>query len=135
MSEAGASVSEGPTGPPVGDDEDLYRCISPAWWVADERRVSSAAFSYPVFSVVVASLAKSPQATLSRFRPGSGIASFLCRAARQEGCEVHLEVDAEYPENQAHAHVYMPKPNSKRKTAARKLADVCRILIPPKPPE
>ena len=90
-----------------------------------------AASSYPVFSVDVASLAGSPQATLSRFRAGSDIDSFLCRAARQEGCGVHLEVDAEYPENQSHAHVYMPKSNSKRKTAARKLADVCRILIPP----
>ena len=115
----------------VSDEEDLYRCINPEWWNNEEHRISSAAFSFPYFSVDVASLAGSPQATLSRFRSGSGLAAFVCRSARQLGCDVRLERDEQYPENIAQAHVYMPITNSKRKTAARKLVEACRIRVTP----
>src|SRR5215472_9247357 len=128
MSQATPSGASEPAGQPVADDEDLYRCISPEWWVGDEKRVSSAAFGFPRFSVDVASIAGSPQATLCRFRPGSGIAAFLCREAWALGCDVRLEIDPAKPTNTAHAHVDMPQSSGKRKTAARKLAEVCRVL-------
>ena len=131
MSQAGSSAAGGLGGPPVADDEDLYRCISPEWWIDEEKRVSSAAFTFPRFSVDVASLAGSPQATLSRFRQGSGIAAFLCREARALGCDVRLEIDPAHPENKAHAHVSMPQTSGKRKAAARRLAAMCRVLIEP----
>src|SRR5215472_9811138 len=118
MSQATPSGASEPAGQPVADDENLYRCISPEWWVGDEKRVSSAAFKFPRLSVDAASIAGSPQATLSRFRPGSGIAAFLCREARALGCEVRLEIDPAEPEKKAHAHVDMPLSSGKRKTAA-----------------
>jgi hypothetical protein len=132
MNEAELRVTEATTGSPLADDEELYRCIIPEWWNTEESRVSSAAFSFPFFSVDVASLAGSPQATLARFRPDAGIAAFMCKSAREQGCEVRLELDEQYPGNKAHAHVYMPQANKKRKVAARKLVDACRVLITPK---
>lgn len=49
----------------VDSKEDLYRCITtPDWWVAEEKRPSSAAFKQPVFSTDVASLAGSIDHTL-----------------------------------------------------------------------
>ena len=102
--------TDGPPGPPVADDEALYRCIAYAnWWNDEEQRITSAAFKFPCFSVDVASLAGSPEATLSRFRPGTGLVVFSCLTAKQLGCDVRLESDPLCPENAAHAHVYMPQ--------------------------
>ena len=79
MTPAGSPASDGPHGPPVGDDEELYRCIAyPNWWNDQEQRITSAAFKFPCFLVDVASLAGSPDATLSRFRAGTGLVVFSC---------------------------------------------------------
>lgn len=125
-----------PTGPPVADHEDLYRCLTHAkWWNEEENRVSSAAFSWPVFSVDVASLAGSAQATLDRFCPGTGLVIFNCGRSREKGCDPRLEPDEQHPDNEAHAHVYMPKSNSKRKKAAQHLSQICSLLVKPTLPE
>lgn len=115
----------------VDDEADLYRVIGPEWWLATEDRVSSAAFSFPVFSVDIAAIAGSPEATLARFRPGSGVVVFSCRDVRLLGCDVRRELDLTDPTNHAHAHVYMPQSGSKRKAAARKLVERCRVLVRP----
>jgi hypothetical protein len=132
MTPSESPTADGPYGAPVGDDEELYRCITdPRWWVEEEDRPSSFAFKYPCFSVDVASISGSPEATLVRFRPGTGLVVFPCRVAKQLGCDVHLEADDRYPDNRAHAHVYMPKASARRKTAARKLVDASRVLRRP----
>jgi hypothetical protein len=117
-------------GPPVDDAEQLLRVIGVEWWLAAEGRVSSAAFSWPKFSVDRASMT-TPEATLARFSPGSGIAEFNCGGARNLGFDTRAE-----PENgnDAHAHVYCDHPNNKRKAAARKLAEACIIRRVPGPP-
>ncbi len=130
MSSAESPPADGPHGPLVGDAEELYRCIMyPEWWVEEEGRISSFAFKFPYFSVDVASLAGSPDATLSRFRPGTGLVSFPCRVAKELGCDVRLEPDPRYPDNRAHAHVYMA--TERRKTIARKLMEACTVLRKP----
>jgi hypothetical protein len=130
VSAAESPATGDPQGPPVGDDEELYRCIAqPHWWDAQERRITSAAFKFPCFSVDVASLVGSPDATLARFRPGTGLVAFSCRAAKELGCEIRLEVDPNCPGNSAHAHVYMPV--EKRKAIARKLVDACAVIREP----
>ncbi len=121
----GVSSPPGPHGRPVDEAEELHRCITQRnWWVEEEKRVSSAAFSYPVFSVDVASLAKSPEMTLSRFLPGTGLVAFSCRLARELGYDPRHEVDPNYPGNLAHANVYAPI-GHRRKSAAKKLAEAC----------
>ena len=130
MTPDGSPTVEGPHGPKVDDEEGLYRCIAyPNWWNDGEQRITSAAFKFPCFSVDVASLAGSPDATLSRFRPGTGLVVFSCLAASQLGCDVRLEPDPMCPENRAHAHVYLPP--EKRKTVARKLAGACSVVRRP----
>ncbi len=112
-------TDDGPRGAQVGDDEQLYRCIAYTnWWNEEEQPITSAAFKFPCFSVDVVSLAGSPESTLSRFLPGTGLVVISCRAAKELGCDVRLEPDPPCPENQAHAHVYMPV--EKRKAIARK---------------
>jgi hypothetical protein len=130
MTPADEAAIDRPHGPPVGDEEVLYRCIAyPNWWNEEEQRITSAAFKFPCFSVDVASLAGSPDATLSRFRAGTGLVAFTCREARELGCDVRLELDPAQPGNQAHAHVYVP--TEKRKTIARKLVEACRVVHMP----
>jgi hypothetical protein len=90
----------------------LSRAItSRDWWVAAESRISSAAFAFPVFSVDMASLA-TPEQTLSRFRPESGLVQFNCGAARRLGFDGRQEVDTRFPENSAHANVYCDLPKN-----------------------
>ena len=132
MSLTESHKADGPYGPSVGDNDDLYRAlVQSSWWVAEENRVSSAAFSFPVFSVNVASLVGSPEASLSRFEPGSGLASVSCASVKAAGGDPRLEKDPENPDNHAHANVYMPIRNADRKRAARKLADACQVLRTP----
>ena len=65
--------------PEVEANEDLYRCLMyQGWYNEAEDRVSSAAFAFPKFSVYVASIAGSPEATLS---PAS---------SRDRACRVQL---------------------------------------------
>jgi hypothetical protein len=119
--------------PSVDDDEELYRAIMhPNWWKPEEQRISSAAFKQePTFSVDIASIAGSPEKTLERFWVGTGLASFPCREARKLGCSVRKERDPQHPDNDAHAHVYMPADEKDRMRAAKKLALVCKTLRAP----
>jgi hypothetical protein len=132
MSSGESPSLDPPAGSPVDDEEELYRVIGPEWWLLAEDRVSSAAFSFPVFSVDIASIAGSPQASLARFRQGSGLVVFSCRDVRLVGSDVRRELDPADPANHAHAHVYMPQSGGKRKAAARKLVERCRVLVKPK---
>src|SRR3989442_8476723 len=122
-----------PTGPPVPPEEDLYRGITtPDWWVAEEKRPSSAAFRFPSFSVDVASLAVSPQFTLAHLPAGSGLVSFNCGQARTLGFDGHLEPDPNHVENQAHANVYSLHSASQRKKMAQRLVALCVVGQEPK---
>jgi hypothetical protein len=112
-------------GPEVDGREHLYRCITtPAWWVAEENRPSSAAFKSPVFSVDIASLVGSPANTLSRFPRGCGLVQFNCGDAKAIGFVARQEIDPRFPDNLAHANVYNDaQSGNKRKTVAQKLID------------
>ena len=130
MTPAASPATDGPHGPPVGDDEELYRCIAhPNWWNEQEQRITSAAFKFPCFSVDVVSIAGSPMATLSRFWAGTGLVVFFGGVARELGCDVRLELDPMCPENLAHAHVYMPA--EKRKTISLKLVEASTVVRRP----
>lgn len=133
MSETETSVSATACGRAVDENEQLYRAIMhPSWWVPAERRISSAAFKRdPVFSVDVASISGSPEATLARFLPGTGLASFACRVAIRLGLAVRIEPDPLFPENDAHAHVYMPTERKNRMKIAMQLAQACSIVKEP----
>jgi hypothetical protein len=103
---------------PVAPQEDLYRVISPEWF--KERRISSVAFDWPFFSVDVASLT-TVERTLSRFRLESGLVSFNCGEATEIGFRALHEVDPDYPNNDAHAHVYSDGRRSERKRRSQRL--------------
>jgi hypothetical protein len=119
-------------GPEVDGVEDLYRGVTTRdWWVASEGRPSSAAFSFPIFSVDVASKT-TIERTLSHLRQGSGIVAFSCWRARELGFDARWEIDANFPENFAHAHVYCDLPKSRRKTRAQELVSNCTVVLPPK---
>jgi hypothetical protein len=119
-------------GPEVAPTEDLYRGITtPAWWVGEERRPSSAAFRHPGFSVDVVSLAGSPGYTLGHLPEGSGLVQFNCGDARGIGANALLEPDPDQPENKAHANVYTSSSASKRKTIAQKLVSLCTLVQAP----
>jgi hypothetical protein len=119
-------------GPEVAATEDLYRGIThPGWWIADEGRISSAAFSFPTFSVDVASLAGTPSHTLAHLPAGSGLVVFNCGHARALSFDARQEIDPEHPENQAHAHVYCDLPNKQRKKKAQALVQLCRVMVVP----
>jgi hypothetical protein len=135
MSSGESPLLDPAAGSPVDDDEERYRVIGPEWWGRAEEHVSSMAFSLPVFSVDIASIAGSPQATLARFRQGSGLVVFSCRDVRLLGCDVRRELDPADPANHAHAHVHMPQSGSRRKAAARKLVEQCRVLVKPSIPD
>jgi len=120
-----------PNGPVVADDETLFRCLTfYKWYNHAEKRVSSAAFSFPRFSVEIASISGSAAATLAPFLAGTGLASIHCGFAKSLGCDPRQEKDEIRPDNEAHAHVYMPA-GDKRKSAAKKLAESCEIVVIP----
>jgi hypothetical protein len=119
-------------GPEVEPHEDLYRGVTtPAWWVPEEKRPSSAAFRHPDFSVDVVSLAGSASYTLGHLPRGSGLVQFNCGAARALGANARLEPDPEQPDNLAHANVYTPESPSRRKATAQKLVALCTIVQEP----
>jgi len=103
---------------PVAPQKDLYRVIHPEWF--KERRISSAAFNWPRFSVDVASLT-TPERTLSRFPVDSGLVSFNCGEATAIGFRALHEVDPDYPDNDAHAHVYPDAKNKELKRRTQRL--------------
>ena len=93
-------------GPAVAGHEMLYRAITyPRFWNSLERRVSSAAFAYPVFSVDRALLI-SVEDSLRKFRKGCGLTRFNYGQARELGFDAREEADDRFPANVAHAHVY-----------------------------
>jgi hypothetical protein len=112
-------------GPEVDTGESLYRCLTTMdWWVAAEKRLSSAAFKQPDFSTDMVSVAKTPEYTLARFRPGSGLVVFRYGDAQVIGFIARIEIDPEFPDNKAHANVYNPSSSqSKRKILALKLIE------------
>lgn len=101
------------------------------WWNDDQNRVSSAAVSFPCFSVDIVSISGSEENTLKPFLPGTGLAIFNCGDARQLGCTTRHEPDEENPENKAHAHTYLLGENKDRKKIAKRLATICRIVRKP----
>jgi len=116
----------------VENHENALRALTHNdWWKEKEKRISSAAFRYPKFSVDIESLTTT-QITLSHFHEGTGIAKFNVGKARHIHFDTIHEQDPLSPENKAHAHVYFRKTNSQfKKKYARKLADMCSMLIPP----
>jgi hypothetical protein len=123
-------------GPAVPDPETLHRCITTSdWWVANERRPSSAAFRHPKFSADIASMANAQQ-TLDRMVAGgcdarSGIVGFSAKEARALSYNPHQEPDLQFPENEAHANVYCDLPKSQMKKRAQELRTICTVVIPP----
>ena len=131
---SGASPDAGGTkGPPVADQEDLQRALTyNKWWVEEEQRVSSAAFSFPDFSVDIASIAGSEDYTIRRFASGTGLVVLNCGAVRGEGCHACKEKDQNHPDNEAHANAYMPTSGGHRKRAAKAIAEKhCKKVIKP----
>jgi hypothetical protein len=124
-------------GPPVADSEDLFRGITtPDWWVAAERRASSAAFSNPEFSADIVSLAQSPQFTLAHLPdPRSGVVQFNVGTARGLHFDTRKEPDPDNPDNHAHANVYGAAGRKQRKKAALSLALLCKVAVVPSFPE
>lgn len=119
-------------GPPVPAEDILHRVIVPAaaavWF--PNGVLSSAAFSFPVFSADIARLSTVGQ-TLARWPAGSAVAAFNCGEARAIGFDARHE-----PEhgNDAHANVYCDGPGGERKRRARRLAAACSIVAPPADP-
>ena len=111
---------------PVAPQEDLYRVISPEWF--PEKRLSSVAFDWPVFSADVSSLT-TPERTLSRFRPDSGLVAFNCGEATEIGFRVLHEADPDYPHNDAHAHVYSETGRNERKRRSQRLLTSAGLKI------
>ncbi len=127
----GLRMSSAP-GPEVPPGEDLYRGLTtPDWWVEQEKRPSSAAFTFPSFSVDVAALARSPTHTLAHLPAGCGLVAFNCGQARALGFNARLEPDSEQPQNTAHANVYCDLPTNQRKKRAQKLVALCRVILEP----
>lgn len=119
------------SGPEVPAGESLRRAItSRDWWVSAENRISSAAFTFPVFSVDMASLATHEQ-TLSRFKPGAGLVEFNAGAARQLGFDARQEIDGNFPGNLAHANVYCTLPKNERKRRAQQLVSLTTVVRVP----
>ena len=123
-------------GPQVEGVEDLYRLITtPDWWVPHENRPSSAAFDEPKFSVNIASLTTMEETTRqlreTLNKADGGIVSFNCGQAREHGFDARQEPDENYPDNAAHAHVYYDGSKSSRKKNARRLVQLCRIVLEP----
>ena len=126
----------GARGPLVDASEDLFRCITTRdWWVSDAGRPSSAAFDEPKFSVNIASLTTvaETEAQLKEQlgKPDGGIVSFHCGRARELGFDARKEIDEQFPDNKAHAHVYYDGGRSSRKKSARRLAEECVTILTP----
>lgn len=71
------------------------------------------------------------QLTDTLHRPTGGIVRFSCGAARVLSFQAHAEIDVEYPDNAAHAHVYDDGDNRTRKRRARSLAMQCSLVMTP----
>ena len=117
-----------PQGPPVNDDEDLYRIVTVAAWVA-EGVVSTAAFNSDWFSVDIVSRTSGPEESLGRVLGACAVIRFNCGCARGIGYDTRDELDANAPDNKAHAHVYNLASNNERKRRAARLRTACKPEI------
>lgn len=123
-------------GPVVDDTEELLRALTHrSWYDADTKRISSAAFGFPQFSVDIASIAGSTEATLQQFKPGTGLTRINCGRTKQIGCAVHQERDDRNPDNKAHAHVYVPGKSSHRKRLAQQILSIATLIVEPNFPQ
>lgn len=115
-------------GPKVPSDENVFRLLTNSLWVKDGRP-STAAFSFPKFSVD-RSARTSPEVSAARFvrEPVTHVAEFNVGFADSIGMSTHEEIDEDYPDNDAHAHVYHSAGSSGRKKAAIKLALACTLI-------
>ena len=118
-------------GPLVPDAEDVYRVINvPDWWVSKEHRPSSAAFQSDYFSVNVVSRS-TVQHCFFYVPEARGLVQFNVGQARAIGCPTHDEMDPDFPDNVAHAHVYVDEVNSQRKKKAQKLRRLATVVVSP----
>jgi hypothetical protein len=125
-------------GPEVDPADNLFRAINAqSWWIAGRRQpLSSAAFSWPVFSANIESLMSFDEAVQHLRRvlksPKGGIVVFNCGNAKGLGFDPRKEPDPTFPQNKAHANVYSDGSDSKRKSRAKKLAEhCCKVLLEP----
>lgn len=115
-------------GPLVPNAEDVYRILTHPNWVKRDLGIpSTAAFSFPKFSVDRAAMT-TPERSAARFDDVTHVAEFNVGEAAKLGLSTHAEVDVDYPENDAHAHVYHSAGNSGRKRAAKELVAACRLI-------
>ncbi len=127
-------------GPQVDPREDLYRAVDvPEWWdlsVAPPRVRSFAFKVHSPFSVNIASIIGLDGA-LHHMEdvlhcPDGGIVSFNCGDARSIRFDARQELDPQYPDNKAHAHVYYDGTNSRRKRDAKAMAEMCVTVHRPR---
>ncbi|MCX7011154.1 MAG: hypothetical protein NTW86_01070 [Candidatus Sumerlaeota bacterium] len=119
-----------PSDPEIPDVAELYRAILyERWWHKDKKfQVSGGAFDFEVFSVNIASLTTRVE-TLSRFYKGTGLVSFEAGQARELAFYPRKELDEKCPDNISHANVRTGP--SGRKSRAKKLARLCKVLVEP----
>ncbi|MBX9656384.1 hypothetical protein K2Y11_22440 [bacterium] len=130
----GGSIENVPR-PAIDDTDDLIRYLTnPKWYVKEERRISSAAFSFERFSVDVDRLTTWTD-RVATFYPGTGAVSLECIVVRSNNADAILETDENDPSNAAHAHVYYQCGASARKRAAKRIAEDPRIVVLLEPSE
>jgi hypothetical protein len=117
-------------GPKVPGHEQVLRSLTkPHYLKPSGDRPTSTAFDEDVFSVDRASLT-TPAEAASRFRNVTHVAEFNVATAEALGFSTHEELDPDFPDNQAHAHVYfsMMEGGMGRKRAAKRLAVACTLV-------
>jgi hypothetical protein len=110
------------------DSDDLYRCIHPDWWIDDENRVSSQAFSWDPLSVDWSKHC-TPSDTQNRLGvSGAGVASLGVGFVRKPEFGQKLvwkKCPPEDPENIAHCHIIGRKSGKVKSEFARN----CEMVI------
>jgi hypothetical protein len=113
-------------GPEIAPAENLYRIVTVRnGWIDADGGISSAAFNQDWFSVEIESRTGGPEDSITRVPGGCAVIRFNCGCARSVGYDARDERDEQYPDNLAHAHVYLDVGNSQRKKSARRLLEVC----------
>lgn len=125
-------------GPPIPDEEDLYRAITTSEWIHYEHgRIRISSFAFKVRSPFSANRTSriTLEQAIEHMRqvlncPDGGIARFNCGEARKASFDAREEPDPAYPQNTAHANVYYV--GTCRKRDARRLAEQCVIEHEPR---
>jgi hypothetical protein len=104
----------------ISDEDDLYRRITPEWYVEKEDRVSSAAFTHFEASVDWARHT-TPEQTVAGF-PNNHVAALQAKIPRAKNQEVRHDPT---PNNYSHSLIIGKKTSSVRKF----LADNCRFVL------